>query len=172
MNRRQSVPRQWLAADHRLGEGLWHALEQLPRGSGVLILYRDLPKGERARLVARIRKVAQRRGLKVADEAAGEAARIHNMPDLRRAAAARVPLLFLSPLFPTRSHPEWRPLPRLRAAGMARIARVPVIALGGMDLTKFRRVRRLGFHGWAGIDAWVGALSSQKSRDERPKLGS
>ena len=165
MNRRQSVPRQWLVADHRLGDGLWHALERLPRGSGILVLYRDLPKSERARLVARIRKVARRRKLTVADEAAGEAARVHDLRELRRAAAARVPMLFLSPVFPTRSHPEWRPLPRMCAAAMARLARVPVIAVGGMDSTKFRRIRRLGFHGWAGIDAWTAPLSSQKSRD-------
>jgi thiamine-phosphate pyrophosphorylase len=162
MNRRQSVPRQWLVADHRLGEGLWHVLERAPRGSGVLVLYRDLPKGERARLVARIREVARRRGLKVADEAVGQAARVHNMREVRRAAAGRVPLLFLSPLFPTRSHPEWRPLPRLRAARMARLARVPVMALGGMDAAKFRRVRHLGFHGWAGIDAWAGGFKFPK----------
>ena len=168
MNRRQSVPREWLVADRRLGERLWHAIERLPRGSGVLLLYRHLPKGERARLVARIKKVARRRGLKVADEAAGEAVRVHDIREVRRAGAARIPLLFLSPLFPTRSHPEWRPLPRLRAAGMARLARVPVIALGGMDSAKFRRLRRLGFHGWAGIDAWTAPLSSQKSRDQRP----
>lgn len=165
MNRRQSVPRQWLVADHRLGEGLWHALERVPSGSGVLLLYRDLPKGERARLLDRIKKVARRRGLAVADEAAGEAARVHDMRELRRAAAARVPLLFLSPLNPTRSHSEWRPIPRMRAAQMARLARVPVIALGGMNLAKFRRIRLLGFHGWAGIDAWAQPLKSQKSRD-------
>jgi thiamine-phosphate pyrophosphorylase len=30
-----------------------------------------------------------------------------------------------------------------------------VIALGGMDEHRFRRVQKLGFAGWAGIDAWL-----------------
>jgi len=154
MKRRQRVPRQWLVADARLGDALWKAIARLPRGSGVLLLYRELPRRERARLVARLRRVARRQALVIADELASEAGRIHNLRELRRSAG--VPLLFVSPLFPTRSHPDWTPLPRMRAAALARLAKVPVIALGGMDEARFERIRRLGFKGWAGIDAWTG----------------
>lgn len=154
MKRRQRVPRQWLVADARLGDALWKAIARLPRGSGVLLLYRELPRRERARIAARLRRAARSQDLVVADEQAGEAARIHNLRELRRAAG--VPLLFVSPLFPTVSHPDWAPLPRMRAAALARLARAPVIALGGMDEARFRRIRRLGFSGWAGIDAWTG----------------
>lgn len=154
MKRRQRVPRQWLVADARLGDALWKAIARLPRGSGVLLLYRELPRRERARLVARLRRVARRQALVIADELGGEAGRIHNLRELRRSAG--VPLLFVSPLFPTRSHPDWTPLPRMRAAALARLARAPVIALGGMDEARFERIRRLGFKGWAGIDAWTG----------------
>lgn len=154
MKRRQRVPRQWLVADARLGDALWKAIARLPRGSGVLLLYRELPRRERARLVARLRRVARRQALVIADELAREAGRIHNLRELRRSAG--VPLLFVSPLFPTRSHPDWAPLPRMRAAALARLAKVQVIALGGMDEPRFERIRRLGFKGWAGIDAWTG----------------
>ena len=154
MKRRQRVPRQWLVADARLGDALWKAIARLPRGSGVLLLYRELPRRERARLVARLRRVARRQALVIADELASEAGRIHNLRELRRSAG--VPLLFVSPLFPTRSHPDWAPLPRMRAAALARLAKVQVIALGGMDEPRFERIRRLGFKGWAGIDAWTG----------------
>ena len=154
MKRRQtSIPRQWLVADGRLEDELWPALERLPRGSGVLLLYRSLP--ERERLAGRLRRIARRRGLVVADEARGDAARVHGIAELRRALARNVPLLFLSPLFETRSHPTWRPLPRARAAVLARLSPVPVIALGGMNATRFRRIERLGFAGWAAIDAWI-----------------
>lgn len=154
MKRRQRVPRQWLVADARLGDALWKAIARLPRGSGVLLLYRELPRRERARLVARLRRVARRQALVIADELASEAGRIHNLRELRRSAG--VPLLFVSPLFPTRSHPDWTPLPRMRAAALAWLAKVPVIALGGMDEARFERIRRLGFKGWAGTDAWTG----------------
>ncbi|HET7316575.1 MAG TPA: thiamine phosphate synthase [Sphingomicrobium sp.] len=156
MRRRQSsTPRQWLIADERLGGELWNALDRLPRGSGVLLMHRNLRKAERARLLTKLRREARRRNLTIVDEAAGGAARVHNMRELRQAASAGAPLLFLSPLFPTRSHPDWTPLPRMRAATLARLSPVPVIALGGMDVRRFRRVQRLGFYGWAGIDAWM-----------------
>jgi len=43
----------------------------------------------------------------------------------------------------------------MRAAALIRLAPVPVIALGGMNEAGFRRIERLGFQGWAGIDAWL-----------------
>jgi thiamine-phosphate pyrophosphorylase len=66
----------------------------------------------------------------------------------------RTPMILLSPLFPTRSHPDWEPLPRMRAAALARLGRRNLFALGGMDARKFARIERLGFRGWAGISAF------------------
>lgn len=155
MSRQSSLPRRWLVADDRLGDGLWSALRRLPRGSGVVVLYRQMQDRERRRLITGLRRVAKARGLILADEAKGEAARVHDLGELRRARLAGRPLILLSPMFATHSHPDWLPLPRLRAASLIRLARVPVIALGGMDLKRFRRIERLGFHGWAGIGAWT-----------------
>ena len=156
MKRRQtSVPRQWLIADGRIGEQLESAVRRLPPGSGVLVLYRDMAPAQRARLLAKLRHLASNRGLVIADELAGESARVHDLRELRRAGLAGVPLLFLSPIFPTRSHPDRHPLPTMEAAALLNLAKVPIIALGGMNARRFRRVERLGFHGWAGIDAWL-----------------
>ena len=44
---------------------------------------------------------------------------------------------------------------RLKAAALLRLAKAPAIALGGMSPQRFKRVERLGFQGWAGIDAWI-----------------
>lgn len=148
------LPRQWLVADERLGENLWRAVEALPIGSGVLVLYRSLAKGRRASVLARLRRIARSRSLLLVDEAAGRSARVHNPREIRNARLRGVKTLFLSPLHATRSHPEWKPLPRMRAASLARLAGAPVIALGGMDARRFRRIEPLGFHGWAGIDAY------------------
>ncbi len=154
MNRRQmSVPRQWLVADLRLGDAPWRALGRLPRGSGVL-LHGGLPEDQRRRLRQGVLRIARRRGLVVADESRGEAARVHSLAELSEAHLHKVPMLFLSPIFPTRSHPGQAPMSRMRAAALLRLAKVPVIALGGMDAKKFSHVRSLGFSGWAGIDAW------------------
>ncbi len=160
----RQIPRQWLVADTRSGSRLWQALRTLPRGSGVLLLHHGLSQGERARLLAKIRRIARIRGFVIADEAAGVSARVHNLQEVRAATARRVPLLFLSPLFPTRSHPHWKPLPRLRSAAIVRLAPVPVIALGGMDERRFGRLERLGFAGWAGINSWLERRRSRKPR--------
>lgn len=156
MKRRQtSVPRQWLVADERIGGELPAALRKLPPNSGVLLLYCDMAAGKRAKLLAMLRRLAIRRGLVIVDEAAGKAARVHNPSEVRKAGLGRVPLLFLSPMAPTSSHPGRPPLRRMKAAALLRLARVPVIALGGMNEKRFGRIRRLGFSGWAGIDAWL-----------------
>jgi hypothetical protein len=43
----------------------------------------------------------------------------------------------------------------MRAAALLRLAKSPVIALGGMNECRFAQIQRLGFSGWAGIDAYV-----------------
>lgn len=153
MKARQTT-RQWLIADERLGGELLSAVRELPRGSGVLVLYRDLAKGRRARLLSQLIRLARSRGLVIADELGGEAARVHDLPELRRALQRRVPMILLSPMRPTRSHPDWEPIGRMRAAALTRLAGRRLYALGGMDEAEFRRIERLGFQGWAGIDAF------------------
>ncbi len=156
MKRRQtSFPRQWLILDSRLGDAWRQAVRRLPIGSGILILCRDLPKADRAKLFAKLRRLARARSLTLVDEAAGEAARVHGPVELRQAGLGGFPLVFLSPMFPTRSHPDWVPLRRMQASALVRLANRPVIALGGMDEQRFRRVQKLGFSGWAAIDAWI-----------------
>ena len=155
MRRRQTVPSRWLVVDERLGEQLWRSVEHLPRGTGVLLLHHRLGRRERTRLLARLRRIARRRGLILVDEAQGGAARVHDLREIRTARLKGADLLFVSPIFATRSHREIPPLPRMRAAALARLAGRRAIALGGMNETRFRAVRALGFQGWAGIDAWA-----------------
>jgi thiamine-phosphate pyrophosphorylase len=159
----RQIPRRWLVADERGGDPVALA-RRLPRGSGILFLYRELPRAQRAKLLSRLRRIAKMRSLLIVDEASRGALRVHSAGELRRAGTAGIPILFLSPVNNTRSHPDWRPLARMRAAALVRLAKVPVIALGGMDERAFRRVGRLGFSGWAGIDAWVAQPTAQKAR--------
>ena len=76
------------------------------------------------------------------------------MTELRSALLARTRLILLSPICATSSHPHWTPIPLLRAAAMARLAKRRLIALGGMDDARFRLVEPLGFQAWAGISAF------------------
>ena len=144
MPRRQTIPRQWLIA--LADEGL-SAAARLPRGSGVLLLAPLSPRAMR-----RLRSIARLRGLRVASEEC--AARVHNTGELRRALLARKPLVLLSPIHPTRTHPDWEPIPRMRAAALARLGRRRLLALGGMNEESYAAVEQLGFIGWAGISAF------------------
>jgi thiamine-phosphate pyrophosphorylase len=143
---RQSFPGQWFILRDELD---WRALRKLPRGSGLLIL-RDISSTERRRL----RALSASRDLLVI-RGADSAERIHNIRELTRAKLRAARFILISPIHRTRSHPEWEPLPRMRAAALARLSGRRAIALGGMDARRFERVQPLGFVGWAGISAWL-----------------
>lgn len=149
MTRRQTVPEQWLIIDRHSDRALWSSLRRLPRHSGVLLL-RQLGSGE----FRRLHRLARVRSLMVVTEAPQTAARVHNMRELRKALLRRTPLVLLSPIHPTSSHPDWQPLARMRAATLARLAGRNAIALGGMNRKRYAKIAPLGFKGWAGISAF------------------
>jgi thiamine-phosphate pyrophosphorylase len=147
MTRRQSMPQQWLILD--TDRDRWSAVRRLARGSGVLLIH-ALSREQAARL----RRLAWLRGLTVVAERPRTAARVHDVRELRRAVLRRTPLILLSPIFPTHSHLDWKPLPRMRAAALARLTGRKAIALGGMSQKRYAKVAPLGFIGWAGISAF------------------
>lgn len=173
MPRRHPLPRLWLMTDERMGEALWEALERLPRGSGVVFRHYGLPLAERRALFARVLKVARRRRLvlvragraRMRGEAGVHGVRgdglhtapTHNRREAIAAIRAGADALFVSPAFPTRSHPGARALGRSRFGMLVRGLDVPVIALGGMDARRAASLRPFGVHGWAAIDAWMKA---------------
>ncbi len=174
MTTRQPLPRLWLMTDERQGDALWTALQRLPRRSGIVFRHYGLATAERRLLFERVRDVARRRGhlLLLAGDArdarawradgshGGErgaglrTAPAHDIRELRAAERSGAALLFVSPVFATRSHPGTRPLGRSGFQRLAASTRLPVIALGGMDARRARGLR--GLYGWAAIDAWSG----------------
>ncbi len=156
MPRGQTFPQAWLVTDARLGN-VRKLVARLPRGTGVLVRQHELARGERVRLLRGLRLVGRVRGLRIVDEAERGSARVHDAREIRLARLGGARLMLLSPLFATRTHPGAVPLPRMRAAALARLAGRPLLALGGMDARRFRLVRGLGFDGWAGVDAWGGS---------------
>lgn len=149
MKRRQTLPSEWLIIDRQPTAELWRCIRQLPLRSGILLLC-DLAAADRLRL----RSLASTRSLTTAEESGGGAARVHNVRELRRALLRRPPLVLVSPICPTSTHPDWRALPRMRAAALARLAKRNALALGGMDRKRYAKVAPLGFIGWAGISAF------------------
>ncbi|MDB5688447.1 MAG: thiamine monophosphate synthase, partial [Sphingomonas bacterium] len=76
----------------------------------------------------------------------------HDAREVQAARRAKVDRVFLSPAFPTRSHPGAGALGPVRFGLMAR-RQAGVIALGGMDARRARQLRALGSSGWAAIDS-------------------
>ena len=149
MPRRQIMPAQWLVVDGLAGSALIKAIRAIPRASGILFLRKPESKDFR-----RVRHLARLHGLTLVEEQTRGASRVHNMREVRKALQKQDSLLFVSPIYRTKSHPDWQPLPRMRAAALARLGKRQVIALGGMDKARFDRIRPLGFIGWAGISAF------------------
>jgi thiamine-phosphate pyrophosphorylase len=79
----------------------------------------------------------------------------HNPADLHRARQAGANLAFLSPAFPTPSHPEAVGLGPTRWSRLARGARLPVQALGGIDHATVRRLPRAYCRGVGAIGALI-----------------
>jgi thiamine-phosphate pyrophosphorylase len=79
---------------------------------------------------------------------------VHDEREAHAACDAGADLVFVSPVFPTRSHPGATVLGAERAARLATISGCPAIALGGMTFGKYWELGP-AFHGWAGIDAWL-----------------
>lgn len=172
MRPRYPIPRLWLMTDERMGDALWTALARLPRGGGVVFRHYGLRPVERRALFAKVAKVAHRRGLVVVRAGAERLGRgedgvhgkrgrglrtapAHSRVEAIAAIRAGADALFVSPVFATRSHPGAPALGPVRLGLMVRGLRVPLIALGGMDARRARRLRGLNLYGWAAIDAWA-----------------
>ncbi len=177
MTARQTAwPRTWLMTDERLGVRLWEAIDRMPKASGIVLRHYTLAPAERLSLAAEVASTCQARGFTLAVAGDIDMARtvgaslIHNPPavpagipfskaihSLEEAeATARIgaSLVFVSPVFATRSHPDATALGPDHAKRLADAVGVPAIALGGMSARRFAELE--GFYGWAGIDAWLG----------------
>ena len=166
MPRKKPLPTIWLLSDARSDAGLDAALRKLPRGSGLVFRHYHLSESQRRARFDQVARLARARGHVVALAGSKAQARrwgadlaygprgdlvpVHNLHELARARRAQA--LLLSPVYPTRSHPDAPHLGPLRFRLLAARAQLPVIALGGMNA---RSAQRLKWPRWAGIDAFI-----------------
>jgi thiamine-phosphate pyrophosphorylase len=157
--------------DERLGDALMAAVDRLPEGAGIVFRHY---RTDAARRRALFESVRARRGdalllLAGPDEEARawgadgshgrgpgaglRTAPVHGLAELRAAEAAGAAAVFVSPVFATRSHPGAAALGPEGFGALMSEARVPAIALGGMDAERFALLK--GAYGWAAIDAWL-----------------
>ncbi len=79
---------------------------------------------------------------------------VHNETELAQALNLSPDFLVLSPVKPTRTHPDATPLGWDTFAELAWQSPVPVYALGGLNVADLPAARRAGAQGIAAISAW------------------
>ena len=168
------LPDLWLLSDARNDAVLAEALASLPEGSAFVFRHYHLPPDDRRERWEMLRSIcrsnnhlailsddAERARAWEADGIYGapdrmknaapllRVATVHDAREIAAAEAAEADLLMLSPVFPTRSHPDATVLGPERFVALARTTSLPVIALGGMTA---ERAEELGVQRWAAID--------------------
>jgi thiamine-phosphate pyrophosphorylase len=171
----QRWPTAWLLTDERLGTELDRAMQRAAAaGAGILIRHYRSEQSLRKRLAVRVLDLGAPLAMAGDEELARAAGAVlfHNPGDMpsdlpfslsvhdekeaRRARDRGAALVFVSPVYPTRSHPGATALGDAEALRLATIAGCPAMALGGMDQAKGSALMARGFAGWAGIDYWKG----------------
>ncbi len=173
------LPNLWLISDARNDAGLEQALSALPRGSGFIYRHYHLDDPARWARFRALRAVAKARGHVVILADSAQTARewgadgiygpprsltprrsdilnlatAHDLHEIGLANRFGADAVLLSPVFPTRSHPGDKVLGAARFQRLSQYCQAPVIALGGMNA---QRAKRLACRNrpvrWAAID--------------------
>ena len=174
MKQDQSLPDLWLLSDARNDAALKAALKALPRGSGFVFRHYHLEGEERRRTFLSLKLIARFFEHRVilsdtptkarewgADGVYGNVQRLgpksellrlataHNGDEIQLANKAGVDGIFLSPVFPTHSHPDDATLGVMGFNVLVQQSLLPVIALGGMTEDN---AKRLSWPRWGAID--------------------
>lgn len=175
MSKGYPLPDIWLLSDERNANALDEVLGRARRRLGFVYRHYHLPPETRRAEFDRLAKIARSQGhLTILADSAITArewgargiygapralyprrsdliriATAHDLREIGRANAIAADALMLSPVFPTQSHPDAATLGPVRFRQLARHAQMPVIALGGLDEGK---ARRLAWPCWAAID--------------------
>ncbi len=174
MTRANPLPNLWLISDARNDAALEAALARLPRGAGFVYRHYHLDDAARRTRFDELAAAARAKGHLVILSGSAELAQAwgadgiysppeslgapspflrlataHDAREIALANAAKADGVFLSPVFPTRSHPGGQCLGVATFHDLAAQAEMPVIALGGMTA---ERARELDWPRWAAID--------------------
>lgn len=180
-SRGKNLPRLWLLTDQARTPDPLALIRTLPAGAGVIFRHYDAPDrpalavrvaehcrarrlvlliGGDWRLACRVKaqgvhwpERALLRGAHLRKPRPGFllTASAHGWAALKLAERRGVDAALLSPVFFTPSHPEAATLGALKFAALARLTKLPVIALGGIGEKNFNRITGTGAAGIAGI---------------------
>lgn len=173
--RKAPLPKIWVMTDERGGDPVAIA-RRVAHGTGIVFRHYATPPSERRALFTRVRQIARARRLVLllaetpanarhwgADGAHHRSAltsaglrsvAVHNRRELVIAQRAKADLVFVSPVFTTTSHPGVKLLGVVRFGLLIGREWQYIIALGGMNLVTFKKLRGTNIYGWAAIGAF------------------
>ena len=174
-SRKAPLPKLWLMTDERGSNPVLQA-KRLPKGSGIVFRHYATAASLRRKLFNQVQRVARKRRLVLMFAGPPKQARawgadgahhrsalksegvrtvaVHTRAEKTIATRLGADLIFVSPVFKTRSHARAKPLGVKRLGLIIGTNRDRTIALGGLSKNRFRQLSGLGVHGWAGIDAF------------------
>ncbi|WP_164118418.1 thiamine phosphate synthase [Sphingorhabdus sp. Alg239-R122] len=183
---RENLPRLWLLTDARNDAVLEKAMGNLPKGSGIIFRHYHMQDAARYARFQKLQVEAEGHGhimilsgdvLNARQWNAGgiygppdrliegddllKLATVHDKDEMARADNAGVDAVFISPVFPTRSHVD---TVHLGVSGLARLAKsapCPAIALGGMTAQNYAKLPLGLVHGWAAIDGLSRGITAE-----------
>ncbi|MEQ1510483.1 MAG: thiamine phosphate synthase [Sphingopyxis sp.] len=170
------IPKCWLLCDARLGDNIPAIIAAMPPRCAVIVRPYAMGKDRSAAMIRSIRRTARAKRHLLLLGGKGSIAgfdgrhgsphlpqqpkllsiAVHNEREARAARQMKADAILISPIWPTRSHPQARGIGIAQFQRLARLCGCAAIALGGMNAARFRGARRHGAHGWAAIDAWQG----------------
>jgi thiamine-phosphate pyrophosphorylase len=174
MRRRHPLPKIWLMTDPRIND-LGAVIRCLPRGAGIIFRHYELPHEERRALFKGVKSLAAGRHMLLLADKPGVARQwgadgahsrsphqsqgirtvaVHNRREAALAQRIGADLIFVSPVFVTRSHGAARAIGPVGVGRIAGPMRGRTIALGGMTVKRARSLAALNLYGWAAIDAF------------------
>ncbi len=174
---RENLPRLWLLTDARNDAALEKVMGKLPKRSGIIFRHYHMEDAVRLARFQELQAEAVAYGHVLilsgdvlqarqwnADGIYGppervmgadsllKLATVHDKDEMARTDNAGLDAVFISPVFPTRSHIG---AAHLGVSGLARLANMapcPAIALGGMTSRNYAELPPGLVHGWAAID--------------------
>ncbi len=172
MTPHQPLPLLWLLSDQRNDAVLERALRRLPPGSGFVFRHYHLDGEARITRYRALLSLAKGLGHVVVaagrqdligpaggdgvyarpEDLTGDRLRLataHDADEILAAEGVGAHGVFLSPVYPTASHPGGATLGPTGFSQLAQTTRLPVIALGGMTAA---RAEAIGWPRWAAID--------------------
>lgn len=166
-------PAAWLMTDERMGDALGDAIcRAAAAGAGIVVRHHRSTPAERRAIAEQVHAsgalLAISRDVELAEELGAALVHdperptrlpfslsVHDGAEALTAMRSDAALVFVSPVFPTNSHPGAPALGEAGALALALMTRKPAIALGGMDAARGERLMKLGWAGWAGVDCWL-----------------